>query len=127
VMFQSKRYRPGFTCWETQAPGQLEVALLTEIIGAKPHPKYVFTYVARGRKGSKGGIGQDAVFEGDGCANTPTFYLDEIERRVLAGLETQLKDPRGSSGSSRHTPKSGSVLLPPKKPSDTARKPGWAR
>jgi DNA invertase Pin-like site-specific DNA recombinase len=33
--------------------------------------------------------------EGGGCANTRAFYLDEIERRVLAGLEAQLKDPRG--------------------------------
>jgi site-specific DNA recombinase len=33
--------------------------------------------------------------EGGGCANTRAFYLDEIERRVLAGLQAQLKDPRG--------------------------------
>ncbi len=32
--------------------------------------------------------------EGGGCTNTRAFYLDEIERRVLAGLEAQLRDPR---------------------------------
>jgi len=32
--------------------------------------------------------------EGGGCTNGRAFYLDEIERRVLAGLEAQLKDPR---------------------------------
>jgi hypothetical protein len=32
--------------------------------------------------------------EGGGCANTQAFYLDDIERRVLTGLEAQLKDPK---------------------------------
>jgi len=66
VTFQSKRHRgdpPGFIRWETQALGPLEVALLTEIIAARQHPKYVFTYVARGKKGGKGGTGDDNGFE----------------------------------------------------------------
>jgi hypothetical protein len=32
--------------------------------------------------------------EGGRCTNGRAFYVDEIERRVLAGLEVQLKDPR---------------------------------
>ncbi len=67
VTFQSKRHRddpPGFVRWETQALGPLEVALLTEIMAARHHPKYVFTYVAQGKKGGKGGTGQgDTVYE----------------------------------------------------------------
>jgi hypothetical protein len=34
------------------------------------------------------------MHQGGGCTNGRAFYLDDIERRVLAGLETQLKDPR---------------------------------
>lgn len=66
VTFQSKRHRadpPGFIRWETQALGPLEVALLAEIMAARHHPKYVFTYVAQGKKGGKGGTGKDRVFE----------------------------------------------------------------
>jgi hypothetical protein len=66
VTFQSKRHRddpPGFIRCEIQALGPLEVALLTEIIAARRHPKYVFTYVARGKKGGKGGTGRDSEFE----------------------------------------------------------------
>jgi integrase len=64
VTFQSKRHRddpPGFIRWETQALGPLEVALLTDIIATRHHSKYVFTYVARGKKGGKGGTGQSGV------------------------------------------------------------------
>jgi site-specific DNA recombinase len=32
--------------------------------------------------------------EGSGCTNTRAFYVHEIERRVLAGLEAQLRDPK---------------------------------
>lgn len=32
--------------------------------------------------------------EGGACANGRAFYLEEIERRVLSGLEVQLKEPR---------------------------------
>lgn len=56
VTFQSKRHRddpPGFIRWETQALGPLEAALLAEIMAARRHPKYVFTYVAQGKKGGK--------------------------------------------------------------------------
>jgi len=63
VTFRSKRHRgdpPGFIRWETQALGQLEVALLAEILAAKHDPKYVFTYEARGKKG---GTGKHGVFE----------------------------------------------------------------
>jgi Phage integrase family len=66
VTFQSKRHRddpPGFIRWETQALGPLEVALLTDIIATRHHSKYVFTYVARGKKGGKGGTGQNGAFE----------------------------------------------------------------
>jgi site-specific DNA recombinase len=34
------------------------------------------------------------MHQGGGCTNGRAFYLDDIERRVLAGLEEQLKDPR---------------------------------
>jgi len=53
VTFRSKRLRddpPGFIRWETQALGPLEAALLTDIIATRHHSKYVFTYVARGKK-----------------------------------------------------------------------------
>jgi integrase len=67
VTFRSKRHRgdpPGFIRWETQAIGPLEVALLADLIAARHHPKYVFMYVARGKKGGKGGTGQNGgVFE----------------------------------------------------------------
>jgi hypothetical protein len=66
VTFRSKRHRgdpPGFVRWETQALGPLEVALLTEIMAAKYDPKFVFTYVARGKKGGKGGTGIEGEFE----------------------------------------------------------------
>ncbi len=66
VTFQSERHRddpPGFVRWETQALGPLEVALLAEIMAARHHPKYVFTYVAQGKKGGKRGTGNDGVFE----------------------------------------------------------------
>jgi integrase len=66
VTFRSKRHRgdpPGFIRWETQALGPLEVALLAEIMAARHHPKWVFTYVARGTKGGKGGTGHGGVFE----------------------------------------------------------------
>jgi integrase len=66
LTFQSKRHRadpPGFIRWETQALGPLEVALLAEIIAARHHPKYVFTYVARGTKSGKGGRRHGGVFE----------------------------------------------------------------
>jgi Phage integrase family len=43
--------------------GALEVALLAEIMAARHHPKYVFTYVAQGKKGGKRGTGNDGVFE----------------------------------------------------------------
>jgi site-specific DNA recombinase len=43
----------------------------------------------------KAGASIVSACEGGCCTNTRTFYLDEIERRVLAGLEAQLKDPRG--------------------------------
>jgi hypothetical protein len=65
-MFRSKRHRgdpPGFIRWETQALGPLEVALLADIIAAKHHSKYVFTYVAQRTKGGKGGTGKSGVFE----------------------------------------------------------------
>jgi site-specific DNA recombinase len=32
--------------------------------------------------------------EGGACSNGRAFYLEEIERRVLSGLEVQLKEPR---------------------------------
>jgi site-specific DNA recombinase len=32
--------------------------------------------------------------ESGSCTNGRAFYLDDIERRVLSGLERQLKDPR---------------------------------
>jgi integrase len=63
VTFQSKRHRddpPNFIRWETQAVGPLEAALLAEIMAARCHPKYVFTYVAQGKKG---GTGKHGVFE----------------------------------------------------------------
>jgi integrase len=66
VTFQSKRHRddpPGFIRWETQALGPLEAALLAEIIAARRHPKYVFTYVGQGKKGGKGGTGKSGTFE----------------------------------------------------------------
>jgi integrase len=66
VTFQSKRHRsdpPGFIRWETQALGPLEVALLAEIKAARHHPKYVFTYIAQGKKGGKGGTGHGGIFE----------------------------------------------------------------
>jgi integrase len=66
VTFRSKRHRgdpPGFIRWETQALGPLEVALLADIIAAKHHSKYIFTYVAQGTKGGKGGTGKSGVFE----------------------------------------------------------------
>jgi hypothetical protein len=66
VTFRSKRHRgdpPGFIRWETQALGPLEVALLAEILAAKHHPKYVFTYVAQGKRGGKGGTGKSGTFE----------------------------------------------------------------
>jgi integrase len=66
MTFRSKRHRgdpPGFIRWETQALGPLEVALLSEILAAKHHPKYVFTYVARSKKGGKGGTGKSGTFE----------------------------------------------------------------
>jgi hypothetical protein len=66
VTFRSKRHRgdpPGFIRWETQALGPLEVALLAEILAAKHHPKYLFTYVAQGKKDGKGGTGKHGVFE----------------------------------------------------------------
>jgi integrase len=56
VTFRSKRHRDdpaGFIRWETQAIGPLEVALLAEIMAARHHPKYVFTYVARGEKAAR--------------------------------------------------------------------------
>jgi site-specific DNA recombinase len=34
------------------------------------------------------------MHQGGGCTNGRAFYLADIERRVLAGLEKQLKDPR---------------------------------
>jgi len=34
------------------------------------------------------------MHQGSGCPNGRAYYLDDIERRVLAGLEEQLKDPR---------------------------------
>jgi integrase len=66
VTFQSKRHRgdpPGFIRWETQALGPLELALVAELIAARHHPRYVFTYKAQGKKGGKGGTGQGGVFE----------------------------------------------------------------
>jgi integrase len=66
ITFRSKRHRsdpPGFIRWETQAIGPLELALLADIVAAKNHPKYIFTYVARGEKGGKGGTGKGGVFE----------------------------------------------------------------
>jgi hypothetical protein len=64
--FQSKRHRddPSFIRWETQPVGPLELAPLAEIIAARHHPKYVFTYVARGKKGGKGGTGQNHMKPG---------------------------------------------------------------
>jgi site-specific DNA recombinase len=32
--------------------------------------------------------------EGGACTNGRAFYLEKIERRVLSGLEAQLKEPR---------------------------------
>jgi hypothetical protein len=34
------------------------------------------------------------MHQGGGCTNGRAFYLDDITRRVLSGLEEQLKDPR---------------------------------
>jgi hypothetical protein len=34
------------------------------------------------------------MHQGSACPNGRAFYLDEITRRVLSGLEEQLKDPR---------------------------------
>ena len=34
------------------------------------------------------------MHQGSGCPNGRAYYLDDIERRVLAGLDEQLKDPR---------------------------------
>ncbi len=66
VTFESKRHRgdpPDFIRWETQALGPLEVASLTELKAARHHPKFVFTYVAEGKKGGKGGTGHGGTFE----------------------------------------------------------------
>ncbi len=65
VRFRSKRHRtdpPGFVRWETQPLGPVELALLSDIMERKDHPKYVFTYIAKGKKGGKGGTGHGGEY-----------------------------------------------------------------
>jgi integrase len=85
ITFRSKRRRgdpPGFIRWETQAIGPLELALLADIVAAKNHPAYIFTYMARGEKGGKGGTGKGGVFE------KGKRYPITVEALRLAGSAT---------------------------------------
>ena len=56
ITFLTKRHRGDTRSrWETQPLTDLEVDILRSQLGN--HPKYVFTYIARGKKGGKGGTG----------------------------------------------------------------------
>ena len=62
MTFQSKLRRTdprGFIRWETQPLSEREFDLLQSLKGR--HRQFVFTYVARGRKGGNGVTGQGVV------------------------------------------------------------------
>ena len=108
MTFRSKRHRgdpPGFIRWETQALGPVEVALLAEILAAKHHPKYVFTYVSQGKKGRdrqerrlRGGQLPDHARDADdplAARRVTERFLTQASLRVLrSGREPKL--PRKS-------------------------------
>jgi len=64
------------------------------------------------------------MHQGGGCTNGRAFYLDDITRRVVSGLEEQLTDPERLSGFSRRMSKNAAASLLLRKPSAPARKHG---
>jgi integrase len=61
IAFLTKRHRGDAGLrWETQPLTDLEIKILRSQLGN--HPKYVFTYMARGKKGGKGGTGRGGEY-----------------------------------------------------------------